>query len=185
MISLRIDPELVAAIDASAMAEGISRSAWMTRACRASLNLPATGEGARRGRPARPKGHARLQVRMGAEELLRIEEAAAKHGVTLNEFVRATLRGRVWPDQLVIMPNPETKKAMRETINELHAIGRNLNQVVHAMHAAALPGSGMNIENIAIDLKVAAAEASASALAVERAILEHLSAEQDIWRWRL
>lgn len=92
----------------------------------------------------RPVRHTRLYVRLAAADRQLLEERATgrcqRPATYAANVLRAHLAG--------VSPIPEAElRALRQVIRELAAIGRNLNQVVHAVHQGH-PGSGLNMHTL-------------------------------------
>jgi hypothetical protein len=151
MVSLRLKDDLVAEIDRVAHANGQTRSAWMatmlTRAVLApendALPVPATR---RRGRA---DDYVRVTVRMDRSELEAIDAVGAPMRLTRVEWIKRTLRWQLWDKASVLRLAPATQSELGKLRKQVIAIGRNINQAVHAMNAANQPGSSLDMARIA------------------------------------
>ena len=123
----------------------ITESVWLKR-----LVIRALGEAAAplpdaiadQSGSERPTRDARLYVRLRPEDRLLLRERATARGLApatyASVLVRAHLRG------LAPLPKEELT-ALKQSVAELGTIGRNLNQIAHAVNQggrAALPGAG-------------------------------------------
>ncbi|WP_242097927.1 hypothetical protein [Sphingomonas sp. CROZ-RG-20F-R02-07] len=151
MVSLRLKDDLLAEIDRVAHANGQSRSAWMAlvlkRAAVAPENeaLPLT---ATQG-TGRADDYVRVTVRMDRSELEAIDTVGAPMGLTRVEWIKRTIRWQLWDKAGVLRLAPTTQGELGKLRKQVIAIGRNINQAVHAMNAANQPGSSLNIARIA------------------------------------
>ena len=123
----------------------ITESVWLKRLVMKALResaAPLPEAIASQPEPEHPTRDARLYVRVGPEDRLLLRERATARGMAaatyVSVLVRAHLRG------LAPLPKEELT-ALKRSVAELGAVGRNLNQVVRAVNQggrAALPGPG-------------------------------------------
>lgn len=143
VIKFRIDDEKLPAIDGAAEAAGLSRSAWLKSLIEADLRDAPTP------RPERKYGdddrRTMIHIRFNARELGAIEAAASDMGIRRTDLVKKFVRGKLYEGEGDILPNPDVRLLLRKNINELNAIGKNVNQAARAINAAVMPDSGMNL----------------------------------------
>ena len=89
----------------------------------------------------RSRGSNRITVRLSDDELSQLDEAAAERGVKRTDWIAAVIRSRL---PLTVPPRDDLEKLI-DIRRELRAIGRNVNQAVHALHAANMPESGLDV----------------------------------------
>ena len=122
------------------MAQGQTRAAWLAQAIgRAAMvpendNLPLTVVQSR----GDPDDQVRVTVRLDRRELEAIDEVAAPMGLTRNEWIKRALRWQLWDRAGVLRLAPVTQAELGKLRKQVLAIGRNINQAVHAMNAANL-----------------------------------------------
>lgn len=141
-ITLRIDDDKMSAIDALALAAGMSRSAWVNRAITDALqarpeeirDVP-IGEGVSR----------MLSVRLPIEEIAAIEMVAAKAGITRGQWIKRTIRWQLWSRAGELRLIPSSYRSILKLVSQTRALGRSLNQAVKAMNAANRPDSTIEI----------------------------------------
>jgi len=172
-VTLRIDDELLAAIDRAASDAGISRSAIIKQtlaekieAAPAPSREPATDD--------RDRVEVKLRVHRAPFEALR-RHAAAEH-VLPSDLVRRLIHARYYGGEI---PAPYSREAKADAVAigaALSRIGNNINQATNAMHRAAYAGDDAAMKAAADDLKAWAAdlsrhvdEARASAYALAQA----------------
>ena len=68
------------------------------------------------------------------------------------QWLKRTIRWQLWDRAGELRLAPFTVRAITRLTFQVRAIGRQLNQAVHAMHAANQPGSGLAIDRIAGDV---------------------------------
>jgi hypothetical protein len=124
----------------------ITESVWLKRLVLRALGESATSSVrdavATQREPERHTRDVRLYVRLRPEDRLLLRERATARGMApatyASVLVRAHLRG------LAPLPKEELT-ALKRSVAELGAIGRNLNQIARAVNQggrAALPGAG-------------------------------------------
>ncbi len=127
-----------------AQRQQLSESALLKRLVELMLNSATDDLPASASASDRPVRHTRLYVRLAAVDRQLLEQRAAgrcqRPATYAANVLRAHLAG--------VSPIPEAElRALRQVTRELAAIGRNLNQVVHAVHQGH-PGSGLNIHTL-------------------------------------
>jgi predicted HicB family RNase H-like nuclease len=182
MISLRLKDELVEEIDRVALAYGQSRSAWIARV----LTQSALAEGndgplvpvSRRGRPDE---YVRVTLRLHRHEVEAIDAAGASLCLGRNEWFKRAIRWQLWDRAGVLRLAPATQSEIGKLRKQVLAIGRNINQAVHAMNAANLPGSTLEIARIATPFIDTCANLKALLFDVRRMLSSYVSGEVGYW----
>lgn len=150
-VGLRLKDDLVTEIDRIATANGQTRSSWMANALAvAALSLdneklpvmPVQGRG-------HPGDYIRVTVRLARSEVKAIDTVAAPMRLTRNEWIKRTLRWQLWDRAALLRLAPTTQTEIGKVRKQILAIGRNINQAVHAMNAANMPESSLDIARIA------------------------------------
>lgn len=180
-ISMRLDDELVGRMDADAAAKGVTRSRWIAVLVARELgSQPAQGRTRREAFAAPRQVHLRFDGNMVAE----MERAASSFGMTRNQWIASVLQGRLSDSEGRVIVSPVSKQAIREAIGQIVRIGRNVDQAVHAMNAAAMPGSRLDPSTIGAQLVAMAREVGTVCEDSRRELLDHLNAEQPYWKHR-
>ena len=183
MVSLRLKDDLLAEIDRVAAAQGQSRSAWManalTRAALSSENddLPAP---ARRG-GGHPDAQVRVTVRLNRSEVEAIEDVAGPMGLSRNEWIKRALRWQLWDKAAHLRLCPNAKDEIGKVRKQVLLIGRNINQAVHAMNAANMPESTLNLARIAEPFLETCADLKAALHTTRRTLSSYVGAEVGYW----
>ncbi len=183
MVSLRLKDELVAEIDRVAAAHGQSRSAWIALALsRAALgsendNLP-TPAGEIGGHP---DDQVRVTVRLNRSEIEAIDAVGSPIGLTRNEWIKRALRWHLWDKAARLRLAPATQVEIGKLRKQVLAIGRNINQAVHAMNAANQPESALDIARIAEPFLDTCAELKGLLFSTRRSLSSYVGAEVGYW----
>lgn len=170
LFTLRLSDDLAARFDANAAGTGGRSYALRTlieRVC---------GEGGSVPVPAatRSRGRHRIEVRLDDDELAQVDAGAAERGVKRTDWIAAVVRSRLRSPQ----PPLDARQTLVDIRRELRAIGRNVNQAVHALHAA-------NMQDSRLDLAREAARVEAMRATVEEQIAAIGAALQgDLAYWR-
>lgn len=181
IIGLRIGDETVEQIDAAAEVKGVTRSRWIAGLIAKELgSQPRQGKRRRRVFGPPRQVHLRFDAAM-AEDM---EQVASSFGMTRNQWIVSVLHGRLSDSDGRVVVSPISKEAIREALGQIVKIGRNVDQAVHAMNAAALPGSRLNSSSIAAQLIGMAGEVRKVCEESRRELLDHLNAEQPYWKHR-
>lgn len=180
-LTLRIDDDLAAAVDALAKAAGMTRSKWIHRAIIDAL--PARPDEVR-DVPVSGTASKMLSLRFPVEELAAMELVAARAGLTRAQWIKRTLRWQLWTRAGELRLVPSSHRAIIKLVGQVRAIGRSLNQAVKAMNAANRPQSPLEIQRVAG--QVIAMEDRISSLVNEAAagLTEILSGEVYYWTGR-
>ena len=180
-LTLRIDDDLAAAVDALARAAGMTRSKWIARAIIDAL--PARPDEVR-DMPVSGTVSKMLSLRFPVEELAAMELVASRAGLTRAQWIKRTLRWQLWTRAGELRLVPSSHRAIIKLVSQVRAIGRSLNQAVKAMNADNRPQSPLEIQRIAAE--VIAMEDRISQLVNDAAagLTEILSGEVYYWTGR-
>ncbi|MGH9641463.1 MAG: hypothetical protein ACRD3Q_03475, partial [Terriglobales bacterium] len=129
-IAARVSPEMKARLKVMAEQRHLSESALLKRLLEVTLDgaaVPQIGNHCRTQRIARA---ARLYVRLRPDDQLLLTERAVARGMRAATYVSVLVRAHL--RQLAPLPKDELL-ALKRSIAELGAIGRNLNQIAHAV----------------------------------------------------
>ncbi|SEJ80733.1 hypothetical protein SAMN05518849_11444 [Sphingobium sp. AP50] len=135
---IRLPDDLAARFDAIAASQG-GRSAVLRNlvegAVRSPEEAPVIPE---------PRGHttARVEIRLTGSDAARLDEEAQGRGLKRTEWVIALVRRRLFAKA---PPPSADRAAIAQAWRELNRIGINLNQAVHALHAATMVDSGLDL----------------------------------------
>jgi hypothetical protein len=129
--------------------QGISDSALLKRLVELMLQTASAG-GIELAVPSRPLRDSRLTVRLRPEDIMMVRERAAARGMPAATYVSVLTRAHL--RSLSPLPKEELL-ALKRTVSELGAIGRNLNQIARATNQGEqVPGPGR--EDVKVMLKV-------------------------------
>lgn len=150
-VTVRLSDDLTAEIDRIATANGQTRSSWITKALMIAAVSPETESTP--VMPVQGRGHPddyiRVTVRLNRSEIEAIDTVAAPMRLTRNEWIKRTLRWQLWDRAALLRLAPTTQTEIGKVRKQVLAIGRNINQAVHAMNAANMPESSLDIARIA------------------------------------
>lgn len=183
IVSLRLKDELVAEIDRIASVQGQSRSAWMANVlARAALSpdhdaLPLIE---REGR-GHPEEQIRVTVRLHRSEIEAIDAVGGPLGLSRNEWIKRALRWQLWDKAGMLRLAPVTQGEIGKLRKQVLAIGRNINQAVHAMNAANQPGSTLELGRIAEPFLETCADLKAMLFDVRRSLSSYVGGEVGYW----
>lgn len=182
-VTVRLNDDLAAEIDRIAVANGQTRSSWianaLARAAVAPENdaLPVT--------PVQGRGHpddqVRVTVRLDRSEIEAIDAVGAPMGLTRNEWIKRTLRWQLWDKAAVLRLAPVTQAELGKLRKQVLLIGKNINQSVHAMNAANMPESSLDISRIAGPFLEKCAELKGVLFATRRALSSSIGGEVGYW----
>jgi hypothetical protein len=183
IITTRVSNELADEIDRVAAANGQTRSAWMANVLlRAAVSdesqavpvLPVQGRG-------HPDDYIRVTVRLHRSEIEGIDKAGAPLGLSRNAWIKRALRWQLWDKagslRLATISQDELKKLRKQVM----AIGRNINQAVHAMNAANQPESSLDVARIAAPFLETCAELKTLLFGMRRELTSYAGAEVSYW----
>ncbi|AYJ84679.1 hypothetical protein D3Y57_00880 (plasmid) [Sphingomonas paeninsulae] len=182
-VSVRLSDGLVAEIDRAASAQGQSRSAWMalslTRAALIQENdhLPTPA----RGCEGAADDQIRVTVRLDRSEIEAIGVVGADMGLNRNEWIKRAIRWQLWDSAARLRLAPATAAEIGKLRKQVLAIGRNINQAVHAMNAANQPGSSLAIDRIAEPFVETCQELKSLLFSTRRSLSTYVGGEVEYW----
>lgn len=182
-VSVRLDDDLVGEIDRVAAAHGQTRSAWIALALARAALAPANDV---LPTPAPKEGDAsdglvRITVRVERSEAEAIVEAGAESGLNRNEWIKRTIRWQLWDKAAQLKLAPTTYAELEKIRKQVRAIGRNVNQAVHAMNAANQPGSTLELSRIAEPFIETCADVKALLTETRRSLAVYIGSEVGYW----
>lgn len=183
IVSTRLTDELIVEIDRIAAVQGQSRAAWIANALtRAALssendNLPVIDQQGR----GHPEDQVRVTVRLHRREVEAIDVVGAPLGLSRNEWIKRALRWQLWDRAGMLRLAPVTQSEIGKLRKQVLAIGRNINQAVHAMHAANQPGSRLELGRIADPFLETCADLKALLFDVRRSLSSYVGGEVGYW----
>jgi hypothetical protein len=174
-----IDDDVATKMTAAAQAEGLTRSRWVARLIERELDSrPAPSKPPKRHRGETVK----LHLRIDAPVMDAIDAAANSAGMKRNQWVKNVLASRVFNKDGEIVLSPILRQQFTDQRGQLLAIGRNINQAVHAINSAVMPDSGMNLVQCANHL-LAMRDDLDEAMTADRILLvEMANTERRYWR---
>jgi predicted transcriptional regulator len=182
-VGLRLKDDLVAEIDRLAAANGQTRSSWMNTALmRAAVSpesldtpvMPVQGRG-------HPDDYIRVTVRLNRSEMEAIDTVARPMKLTRNEWIKRTIRWQLWDKAALLRLAPATQSEIGKVRKQVLAIGRNINQAVHAMNAANQPESSLDIARIAGGFLETCADLRSLLIAARRSLASSIGGEIGYW----
>jgi uncharacterized protein (DUF1778 family) len=185
-VGLRMKEDLVAEIDRLAAASGQTRSSWMTAALtRAAVSpeslvtpvMPVQGRG-------HPDDYIRVTVRLNRSEMEAIDTVAAPMRLTRNEWIKRTIRWQLWDKAALLRLSPATQTEIGKVRKQVLAIGRNINQAVHAMNAANQPESSLDMARIAGTFLETCADLRTLLIEARRSLASSIGGEIGYWTRR-
>lgn len=136
---LRLPDDLAARFDAKATAAG-GRSALLRKLIDGALEN--AGDGSSETASPRIRKTDRLQLRLMREDIVQLDAAADARGLKRTEWLVMLLRQRLHATS----PPPHGDRVLiAQSWRELNRIGINLNQAVHALHAATMVDSRLDL----------------------------------------
>jgi hypothetical protein len=136
---LRLPDDLAARFDAKATAAG-GRSALLRKLIDGALEN--AGDGSSETASPRIRKTDRLQLRLMREDIVQLDAAADARGLKRTEWLVMLLRRRLHATS----PPPRADRVLiAQSWRELNRIGINLNQAVHALHAATMVDSRLDL----------------------------------------
>ena len=183
ILSTRVSEELVTEIDRVAAAHGQSRAAWVANTLARAvmdpenddLPIPAGREG------GHPDDQVRVTVRLNRSEIEAIDAVGAPMGLSRNEWIKRALRWQLWDKAAHLRLSPNTKDEVGKVRKQILLIGRNVNQAVHAMNAALMPESTLDLARIAEPFLETCAELKTLLHATRRTLSSYVGAEVGYW----
>lgn len=138
-ISFRVTSETRARLQSLAALQGITDSAFLRQVLYLALRGSEPIEGPAPP-PADPVGRNRLSVCLSGDDRRLVKERAAARGMASTTYVALVLRAHLSGNA----PIPKAEyQLLRQSVHELTAVGRNLNQIARALNLggnATLPG---------------------------------------------
>lgn len=148
-IAARVPSQTKARLRAIAEKQHLSESALLKR-CVDFMLTGATGEGSTVVAAPSVARNARLTIRLEPEDQLLLHDRAAARGMASATYVSVLVRSHL--RSLAPLPKEELL-ALKRTIGELAAVGRNLNQIARAANQAErMAASGR--EYVGVMLKI-------------------------------
>jgi len=136
---LRLPDDLAARFDAKATAAG-GRSALLRKLIDGALE--AAGDASSETALPRTRTTDRLQLRLMREDIVQLDAAADARGLKRTEWLVMLLRRRLHATS----PPPHGDRVLiAQSWRELNRIGINLNQAVHALQAATMVDSRLDL----------------------------------------
>lgn len=130
-----VDRQLKEQFSAIARAQGLSESALLRRLVAASV--PRIGPADDSITPVKPLPEGwRISVRLYAEDLLLLRERALARELPVSTYVSLLVRSHL--RSVAPLPTAELV-ALKRSLAEVGAIGRNLNQIARALHEQQQP----------------------------------------------
>lgn len=183
IVSARVSDDLAAEIARVAAAQGQSKAAWvanvLTRATLASENDSLPIPAGRAG--GHPDDQVRVTIRLARSELEAIDRVGAPLGLSRNEWIKRALRWQLWDKAASLRLAPVTQGELGKLRKQVLAIGRNINQAVHAMNAANQPESSLEISRIAVPFLETCGDLRSLLLATRRALASYIGGEVGYW----
>jgi hypothetical protein len=154
-LKARVSPDIKHRVRRAASQQLITESVWLKRLVIQALTVPDESNSGeiRSASSAEPSGarHTRLYVRLRHEDRLLVRDRAAARGMAPATFVSVLVRSHL--RNLAPLPKDELL-ALKRSVAELGAIGRNLNQIAKAANQGGKPG-GPEREDLWAMLRVA------------------------------
>ena len=183
IVSARVSDELAAEIGRVASANGQSKAAWMAavlaRAALAPENdrLPMSVAGG----GGRADDQVRVTIRLNRSEIAAIDAVGAPIGLSRNAWIKRALRWQLWDHAACLRLAPVTQGELGKLRKQVLAIGRNINQAVHAMNAANQPGSTLELARIAEPFIETCGDLRAMLLVMRRSLASYIGGEVGYW----
>ncbi|MBT2246253.1 mobilization protein [Sphingobium sp. BHU LFT2] len=92
--------------------------------------------------PARTRRPHRLEIRLDDEDMRLIGAAALERGLTRNGWAAEVVRHRLRVDAPAALPE---RQAIADAWRQIRRVGLNINQAVHALHAAMMKDSRLDL----------------------------------------
>jgi predicted transcriptional regulator len=139
LFKVRLDDMLAARFDALALKHG-GRSALL----RALVHRVAADQPADVAPPPvkSPRGRNRVEVRLSADDMVRLDRLAAQRGQSRADWIATLVRHRLGGPA---SPPRDVAQALVDAWRQLKKIGLNLNQAVHALHSARMTDSRLDL----------------------------------------
>lgn len=183
IVSARVSEELAAEIERVAAGQGQSKAAWMANVLARAALAP---ENDRLPTPAGRAGgksddQVRVTIRLQRRELEAIDAVGVPLGLSRNEWIKRALRWQLWDRAGALRLAPVTQAELGKLRKQVLAIGRNINQAVHAMNAANQPGSTLEIARMAEPFIETCGDLRSLLIATRRSLASYVGGEVDYW----
>ena len=153
LVRCRVSSETKALLQSIAAREQITESA-LVRQLLETLVRASAPEGAFNGKPDEPELRGeRLSIRLAPDDRLMLSDRATARGIPSATYVAVLVRSHL--RRLTPLPTEELA-ALKRSIAELGAVGRNLNQIASTLHAGGR-SNGPGRQDSEAMLKVAVA----------------------------
>lgn len=149
-IAARVSSETKSQLRSLAQRQQLSESALLKRLLEATLQVADNLRPAAPDQPRRGTRIARLYVRLRPDDQLLLTERAAARGMAAATYVSVLVRAHL--RNLAPLPQEELL-ALKRSVAELSAIGRNLNQIARTTNQGG-PGAAPGLEGVYMMLKV-------------------------------
>jgi hypothetical protein len=128
-----------------------------------------------------PDDQVRVTVRLHRSEVDAIDAVGAPMGLSRNEWIKRALRWQLWDRAGTLRLAPVSQAELGKLRKQVLAIGRNINQAVHAMNAANQPGSTLEVARIAAPFLETCGDLKALLMETRRAISSYVGGEVGYW----
>jgi predicted DNA-binding protein len=153
LVAARVTPEMKTLLRVLAEREQITESALVRQLLETMLRRSAAEGFPKLGSQERVSREARLSVRLAPEDRVLLSGRATARGMPSATYVSVLVRSHL--RNLAPLPKEELS-ALKRSVAELGAIGRNLNQIARAANLGGKP-SGPGREDLRSMLRVAEA----------------------------
>jgi len=136
-VQCRVTPEMKRLLRTLAEREQITESALVRQLLEVMLRRSAAEGFPKHDAPEKVTRDARLSVRLAPEDRILLRDRAAARGMPSATYVSVLVRSHL--RDLTPLPKEELS-ALKRSVAELGAFGRNLNQIVRAANQGAIPG---------------------------------------------
>lgn len=137
--TLRLSDDLAARFDGLAAANGGRSAALRSLIARVCRDLPSEA-------PSAPRrvamGRQRVEVRLSAAEMAELDRMARARGMGRADWIASLVRQRL---EVTTPPPLDARNAIVDAWQQLKRIGVNLNQATHALNAAGMEGSRLDV----------------------------------------
>lgn len=123
----------------------------------------------------------RVTVRLNRSEIEAIGVVGAHMGLNRNEWIKRAIRWQLWDKAARLRLAPATAAEIGKLRKQVLAIGRNINQAVHAMNAANQPGSSLDLARIAEPFIDTCRELKGLLFSTRRALTTYVGGEVEYW----
>lgn len=151
LIAARVTPELKHRVQQVAKQQLLTESIWLRQLVDAALRDVGSTSLSKQGPARRMSAATRIQVRLRADDQILLRERAAARGMPAATYVSVLTRSHL--RRLTPLPKPELQ-ALKRSVAELTAVGRNLNQIARAINASGNTGAAVLIDDLRSFLKV-------------------------------